>query len=94
MVESSGSGCCPGGQAIQSRKKRGIIGCKRAAKLSPKVVGGCVGGWGIRTQKGKGKQKIKSNVDNGVAGFSLGVTLVTDPKFGAFPDLGRNTTIL
>ena len=48
-------------------------------------------GEGARTHKVKGKKNQKI-FDNGGSGFSLDVTLATDPKFRAVPEQGCNTT--
>ena len=42
--------------------------------------------------EGEGELKIYKTVDNCGAGFSLDVTLATEPKFGAVPDRGWNST--
>ena len=51
------------------------------------------GGWGgSKDIEGERKLNIQKIVDKYGAGFSLDVTLVTEPNFGSVPDRGCNTT--
>ena len=51
------------------------------------------GRWmGHKDTEGEGKVNIQKIVDNGGAGFSLDVTLSTEPMLGEVADRGWNTT--
>ena len=49
-------------------------------------------GGGRYDTEGEGKRNIQKTVDSGGAGFSLDVTLSTEPNYGAVRDQGWNTT--
>ena len=49
-------------------------------------------GGGRKDTEGEGKWNTQKIVENGGAGFSLDVTLAMEPKFGAVPEQGWNTT--